>query len=138
MHYLLAAELYGFVSPGHAVRLADQGLKHLTPLGFRRDITALLHEKGMLAPFVEPLMALEESDIRDLADLMTLSPEDRVTLMAASKELARRRNEPPRQVLADVAVSLWPVIAPRVTSQLQRLANPPIAAKHPTMAVRNE
>ena len=129
LHFLLAAGLFGVVSPEHRFVLANRGLQELSPESFRRDMAALLNERAVASQTVnvlaDLLRSLDEPDLNDLAELMSLDDDDRALVTRLLKELTRRRDEPARVLLPELAEQAWPVLRPRVEAALRQLAVPP-------------
>ena len=139
LHFLMAARLLGVVSPGHRFVLANRGLQELSPESFRRDIAALLHEKGLASHSATALAgllrSLDEPDLDDLAELMSLAEDDRALVTRLLKELTRRRDEPAHILLPELAEDVWPVLRPRVEAALKDLATPPTPPAQPPVRV---
>ena len=129
LHFLLAARLFGVVSPGHRFVLANRGLQELTPESFRRDIAAILNEKGLAShsanALAELLRSLDEPDLDDLAELLSLAEDDGALVTRRLKELTRRRDEPVHVLLPELAEQAWPVLRSHVEAALKDLATPP-------------
>lgn len=129
LHFLLAAQLFGIVSPGHKFVLAQRGLKELTPPALRRDVVALLDQRSVSAQIAnglaELLRSLDESDMEDLAELLDLEPSDRTVVASLLQELARRRDEPANSLFPELVERAWPIIEPRLEAALRDLAVPP-------------
>lgn len=141
-HFLLAAKLFGVVSPGHRFVLANRGLQELTPESFRRDIAALLNEQGLASHSANALAgllrSLDEPDLDDVAELMSLGEDDRALVTKLLKELTRRRDEPADILLPELAEQAWPVLRPHVEAALRDLATPPTPPTKPPVRVTSK
>ena len=142
LHFLLAAKLFGVVSPGHRFVLANRGLQELTPESFRRDIAALLNEKGVAShsanALADLLRSLDEPDLNDLAAMLSLAEDDRTLVARLLKELTRRRDEPAHILLPELAEQAWPVLRPHVEAALRDLGTPPTPPAQPPVRVTSK
>ena len=128
LHFLMAARLFGYFSAGHRVVLANGGLNELSAASFRRDIAAIMNDKGAVSKMAnvlaQLLRELDEPDLDDLAEMFRLAPNDRAAVTSLLQELTRRRDEPADILLPELAEQAWPVIQPRIEAALRELAVP--------------
>lgn len=130
--YLLAAELFQFVSPYHRYVLSSAAVERLDSPAVRSDLQVLANDRSLAGTVVLALVtALRDAPPEDLAVIaswVTKSQFDDV-LQPAFRELARRKDEPLAQVLPEVLEQVYPaLIRPLLVAELQRMEAPVRAA----------
>ncbi len=132
LSFLLAAELFQFVSPYHRYVLSNATVERLDSPAVRSDLRVLANERSLAGKVVLAMAAaLRDASAEDLAIIaswVTKAQYDDV-LQPAFRELSRRKEEPLSQVLPDVLEQVYPaLIRPALLAELQRLENPVQAA----------
>lgn len=130
--FLLAAEMFHFVSPYHRYVLSNAAMDRLDSTALRSDLRVLTDERSIAGKVVlAAATALRDAPPDDLAVIagwMTKRQFDDV-LRPAFRELSRRKDEPLSQVLPDVLEQIYPaLIRPVLVAELQRLEMPIRAA----------
>lgn len=130
--FLLAAEMFHFVSPYHRYVLSSAAMDRLDSPALRSDLRVLTDERSIAGKLVlGAATALRDAPPDDLAVItgwLTKSQFDDV-IQPAFRELSRRKDEPLSQVLPDVLEQIYPaLIRPLLVGELQRLEAPVRAA----------
>lgn len=130
--FLLAAELFQFVSPYHRYVLSSATYDRLDSPAVRSDLRVLANDRSLAGKVVLAVVtALRDASAEDLsvvASWVTRAQHDDV-LQPALRELVRRKDEPLSRVLPDVLEQVYPVlIRPALVAELQRLEAPVQAA----------
>lgn len=132
LSFLLATELFQYVSPYHQFVMSNATLDRLDSQALRSELRVLTDERSVAGKVVLAIAtALRDASPDDLAMVsswMTKSQFDDV-LRPAFQELSRRKDEPLSQVLPDVLAQVYPaLIRPLLVAELQRLDAPIRAA----------
>lgn len=132
LSFLLATELFHFVSPYHQFVLSNATLDRLDSQALRSELRVLTDERSVAGKVVLAVAtALRDAAPDDLAMVsswVTKSQFDDV-LHPAFQELSRRKDEPLSRVLPDVLAQIYPaLIRPLLVAELQRLDAPLRAA----------
>ncbi len=130
--FLLAAEMFQFVSPYHRYVLSTAAAERLDSPAVRSDLRVLANDRSLAGKVVLALAtALRDASAEDLsviASWVTKAQYDDV-LRPAFRELSRRKDEPLAQVLPEVLEQVYPaLIRPALVAELQRLEAPVQAA----------
>ncbi len=130
--FLLAAEMFHYVSPYHRYVLSNEAAERLDGPAVRSDLRVLTDERSLAGKVVVALAeAVREASPEDLALLTSWVTKSRFddVLQPAFREMSRRKDEPLSQVLPEVLEQLYPVlISPALVAELQRLEAPVRAA----------
>ncbi|HET6425016.1 MAG TPA: hypothetical protein VFG20_15120 [Planctomycetaceae bacterium] len=130
--FLLATEMFQFVSPYHRYVLAHATLDRLDSPSLRSDLRVLTDERSIAGKVMLAVMtAVRDASPEDLAviaNTMTKAHFDEV-LRPAFRELSRRKDEPLSQVVPDVLEQVYPaLLRPLLLAELHRLETPVRAA----------